>query len=105
MSQVVKTIDIAELPDWLTAVKRRDAAATFHPGNGDWPLAKCEGDRHGLFAERMPYPVRLETSRNLHATRHRLHLAPLVKEGGLPGELASIKHPIEEQSSAPRPCR
>jgi hypothetical protein len=105
MSPVVKTIDIAELPDWLAAVKRRDAAATFHPGNDDWPLAKCEGDRHGLFAERTLYPLRREKSRNLHATRYRLHLARLVNERGLLGGVGSIKHHIEEQSSAPRPCR
>jgi hypothetical protein len=42
MSQVVKTIDIAELPDWLTAVKRRDAAATFHPVNDDWPVRNAK---------------------------------------------------------------
>src|SRR3989442_5070951 len=27
----LKTIDIAELPDWLAAAKRIDTAATFHP--------------------------------------------------------------------------
>jgi hypothetical protein len=34
--------DIAELPDWLAAVKRIDAAATFDPANDDWPVANAK---------------------------------------------------------------
>jgi hypothetical protein len=44
MSQFITDDEVAELPDWLAAVKRREAAATLHPPDDDWPVPIVEDE-------------------------------------------------------------